>query len=291
MNKRIVNVSGPLCGLVLSIAVLLIPFAAQAETICGMQTETTLLAGQTIPAGLVTVSNDGQSLLVTYHTDADWLITETHLHVATSPEDLPQTSKGNAIPGLFDYQSTYDGGVTEAAYTIDLSAWPEGTQLYIAAHSVVVSAAGTETAWGNGMGFPGKDWSMYFSHMVQPCEPTPVNPGVIEFDQSEISVNEGDGSVIIYLVRNEGSDGDVTVTLGSYPITASEDLDYESFFTTITFASGETEKQIEVFILEDTFHEVDEQFAVYIEDVVGAELGSPSEVLCTINDNDSSTPR
>ncbi|MEJ2642224.1 MAG: hypothetical protein P8010_21905, partial [Desulfosarcinaceae bacterium] len=122
------------------------PAAGQAQTSCGQAMETVLIAGQNMPVGTVVVENDEQYLTVTYQTDGDWLITETHLDVATRPEDLQQTPKGNAIAGRFAYKSEHDPGVTTVTHTIDLAAWPAGTQLYLAAHSVVVSAFASETA-------------------------------------------------------------------------------------------------------------------------------------------------
>ena len=155
MKKSTVGSMGRISRWVLALLIGLATLSAQAQAACGTATETILMAGQTIPAGSVVVENDGQNLYVTYRTDGNWLITETHLAVATRPEDLPQTSKGNAIPGQFAYQTSHDPGVTEVTHTIDVTAWPPGTPLYIAAHSVVVSAAGSETAWGEGQAFPG----------------------------------------------------------------------------------------------------------------------------------------
>ena len=132
------------------------PVSSHAQTGCGEMTQTTLLAGQSIPAGLVTVENDEQYLYVTYQAAENWLILETHLDVATSPEALKQTRTGNAVPGRFAYKSEHDSGVTAIVHTIEWSAWPAGSQLYIAAHAVVISPFANETAWGEGMGFPGR---------------------------------------------------------------------------------------------------------------------------------------
>ena len=51
-----------------------------------------------IDVGDVTVTNDCTNLYVTYRTTPGWCITETHLHVAGSEVDIPQTKKGNPIP-------------------------------------------------------------------------------------------------------------------------------------------------------------------------------------------------
>lgn len=259
--------------------------AAQAQAACGTATQTTLLAGQTIAIGSVTVENDEQFLYVNYFSDGDWLIAETHLAVATRPEDLPQTRKGNAIPGRFDYQTSHPSGVTEVTHILDLSAWPPDTQLFIAAHSVVVSNTASETAWGEGLGFPGADWAMYFSHTVQPCPP-PIYPGVIQFDQPDISVLENGSSVTVHLVRSDGSDGDVEVTLAYEDLEAILGDDYDAPVTTVFFGDGETIKDVEVFITNDAIDEFDESFNIQIVDVVGAQVGAQSEMTCTIVDDD-----
>ncbi len=63
-----------------------------------------LNAGKTIPAGKVWVWNDGTNLIVKYQTENGWQFTETHLAVARDPDLLPQTKKGNPIPGKFAYK-------------------------------------------------------------------------------------------------------------------------------------------------------------------------------------------
>ena len=278
--------------IVMLIAIGLTPAVGQAQVPCGEITETTLIAGQNIPVGSVIIENDGQYLYVTYQTDGDWLITETHLDVATLPEDLPQTPKGNAIPGQFAFYSEHDPGTVTVTHTIDRAAWPAGTDLYIAAHSVVVSATGSEeTAWAEGTGFPGRDWSMYVSYSLQPCEPPPLEPGVINMQSPTIEVLEGMFTIALHLVRTNGSDGQATVTLVANDITATAGADYATGALVVTFDDGETDKFIEVLILDDAQQESDEQFTVQISSVTGAELGTDTATLCTIIDNDQGPPQ
>lgn len=266
------------------------PVAGLAQTPCGEITETALIAGQHIPAGTVIVENDEQYLYVTYETDGNWLITETHLDVATRPEDLKQTSKGNAIPGRFAYQSEHHPGVATVTHTIDLTAWPSGTPLYLAAHSVVVSNSGSETAWGEGLDFPGKNWAMYFSHQVQSCEPPQLQPGVIDLLPSSIDVDEYGVSISLQLIRTNGSDGPATVLLGSQDISAVLGADYTVDTNIVSFGDGETEKTIEIFILDDLDFEGNEQFEVQISSVTGAEMGTHTSTICTIIDDDQVIP-
>lgn len=118
------------------------------EDICGGPDEIDLCAGQDIPAGTVTVKNDANNLTVTYDTNDGWYLIETHLEVAGSLSDIPQTkykgkmkSKGGPIPGHFTYSDDFNPTDmnTVANYVIDMNS--EGFEpddlLYIAAHAVV----------------------------------------------------------------------------------------------------------------------------------------------------------
>lgn len=143
---------------------------------CGIAQEVKLIAGQHIEVGSVTVGNDATNLYVTFTTTGNWKLSETHVHVATSLADIPQRN-GNPVPGRFDYGMDHNPMVTTYTYTIPLGAWSPGTELYIAAHAVVnrVDEHGNvlqrETGWGQGPGFPGRNWAMYFKYTVQPCGP------------------------------------------------------------------------------------------------------------------------
>jgi hypothetical protein len=264
----------------------LAPAGGQAQAACGETVETVLMAGQNTPVGTVVVENDEQYLYVTYQTEGDWLITETHLDIASRPEDLAQTPKGNAIAGQFAYKSEHDPGVTTVTHTIDLTAWPSGTQLYLAAHSVVVSAFASETAWGEGMDFPGSNWAMYFPYQAQSCEPPPLEPGAIDLLPSVVEVDEFGVSVTLHFIRTNGSDGQATVILQPQDISATLGEDYVLATNLVTFGDGETEKTVEIFILDDTELEGDEQFMVHISEVTGAEMGESTSATCVIIDDD-----
>jgi len=87
--------------------------------------------------GAVEVCNDGEVLYVTYVIeDADTCLLETHLQVATSLDGIPQTKKDNPIPGQFEFAEKHNC-VTEYTYELNLDEWTVGTELFIAAHSVV----------------------------------------------------------------------------------------------------------------------------------------------------------
>lgn len=99
---------------------------------------TNLIAGQHTNVGNVSVWNDEDNLYVKYATITNCEITETHLHVATSLDGIPQTKKDNPIPGQFDHKNdSHHAGITEYVYKIPLNGWTVGDELYIAAHAVV----------------------------------------------------------------------------------------------------------------------------------------------------------
>lgn len=125
-----------------------------------------LIAGKHIYAGNITVWNDADQLFIKYETTDSFCLTETHLEVASNLADIPQKN-GNPIPGQFDYKSTHNC-VSNFTYTVPL---PKDTcDLYIAAHAVVKKkTGGTETAWGSGYDFSGKNWATYSMYQVTDC--------------------------------------------------------------------------------------------------------------------------
>jgi len=159
--------------IVLSIVLLML--AGFAITSSAM--EVTLLAGQTIEVGTLTVEVDlNGDLVVTYAITAPWVLGDTHLYVGTA---APKKS----APGQFPYgPEDAVGGV----YTIPLDELPDPD----AAGNIVIAAQAEvrkpeinpdtgeqmvdpdtgeliyqeETAWAEGDEIrPGKNWAMYFT--------------------------------------------------------------------------------------------------------------------------------
>lgn len=117
-------------GIVLMLVITALPLSVNADPLT-----IDLLAGQDTDVGDITVWNDGDNLYVEFDTtDSGELMLETHLAVATSLSDIPQTKKGNPIPGQFEYNTNHPGGTLTYVYTIPLE-WITGTDLYIAAHA------------------------------------------------------------------------------------------------------------------------------------------------------------
>jgi hypothetical protein len=151
--------------------------------------------------------------------------------VAACLKGIPQTKKGNPIPGKFEYKSYFNSCTKEQLYTIPIDAkWECDTVLYIAAQAVVRRGCQSESAWGKGYDFPGKNWAMYFTYGVQ-C-PEPACTGSIGGHAwQDLPVN---GVFNFLLDPNEPLIPDLTVTLRD---TADEQA--EPIQTTVTDENGE----------------------------------------------------
>lgn len=101
-----------------------------------------LYAAQDMLVGEVLVTTSNGAVCVQYALnqemiDAGWLITETHVAVADDTDGIPQTKKGNPIPGQFPMGDYFDPGVVETEwYCFDMEGM-EG-ELVVAAHAKIV---------------------------------------------------------------------------------------------------------------------------------------------------------
>ncbi len=152
--------------MVCSLAVALLALMIMPGQACELYTD--LWAGSDhTDVGDIEVYRNG-NLWITFATTDGWYLVETHLVVATSFEDIPQTKSGNPKIGHFPYAAVHDPGVTEYTYVLPFI---DG-ELYIAAHAVVAKdGVGQETAWGQGpthQEFPGNSWALYFTFPFSP---------------------------------------------------------------------------------------------------------------------------
>jgi hypothetical protein len=137
---------------------------------------TDLIAGRTMIVGDVNVCNDETTLTVTYEATTPWCLLATNLHVATSENDIPQTNKGNPIPGQFAFGDEHDcapGGTATFAIPLDdigEDGVEPGDTVVIAAHAEVRNTENFEEegAWGDGARFVERGpWATYFTYAVQ----------------------------------------------------------------------------------------------------------------------------
>jgi hypothetical protein len=132
-------------------------------------TSVTLIAGQTINAGNVTVTNDANFIYVTYNTANGYVLTQTHLYVGNCAL-IPTNNPGNPVPGRFPY-NTLQNNTTTYTCQVPISALPAGICGCVAAHAVVVKYDGAgqiidqQSAWGNGTVInPTGNWGMKFGY-------------------------------------------------------------------------------------------------------------------------------
>lgn len=118
------------------------------------------------------------------------------------------------------------------------------------------------------------------------------NPaGQIRFQQSEVSVAEDAGAVVLVIERIEGSDGQVVVGADTFDGTATAGQDYPATAETVTFGDGETQKSISIPIIDDSTAEPDETFLVTLNIISGsATITDPGTTTVTILDNDTTPP-
>jgi len=168
-----------------------------------------LVAGQHIDAGTLDAAydNDG-NFYITYNTSNGWYLTEVHLFVGHSAEDIPTNINNHPKIGHFPYKMTFDAGDMTTSHTVMIENPHIGTEnqygcisLVIAAHAVVVNDAECEeTAWARLCDDYEGDltsqrfveegtWATYISGTslcIQPCE--------VDFSFAWEDINVEDGN-------------------------------------------------------------------------------------------------
>ncbi len=153
------------------------------EEICSSYTAD-LLAGQNILVGTISVSNNSESLFVTYTTTGDWKIESIHLF-AGKKDEAPTTKSGNPVVGQFPIQESFSSLVNTVTYEIPV----ENIRhcLIVAAHADVVQVVDgkitdRQTAWGAGKRFVDKgNWATYIEYCPGTC---PITIGDLCYEKS-----------------------------------------------------------------------------------------------------------
>jgi len=122
-----------------------------------------LVAARTEDVGSVHCWISGDSLHILYSADGNWTLTETHMVVSETLEDIPTTKNGNPKVGHFPFKNEHNPPVSEFRYSLELDAWgfEDAEELFIATHADVSllteggSVEREEGAWGNGERFCG----------------------------------------------------------------------------------------------------------------------------------------
>jgi len=112
-------------------------------------------------------------------------------------------------------------------------------------------------------------------------------PGDLTFSAPAYSVGESAGSVIVTLLRTNGSTGAVSVEYATVDGTARAGNDYVGQSGTLVFTEGQTSQSIIITILDDSLVEGDEIFTVRLANPGGGTIISgPTNATVTILDEE-----
>jgi len=193
-----------------------------------------LIAGQHIDAGTVTLTRDADTLFVTYKTNSDFTLAQTHVWVGTDVDAVPHNS-GGLVNGQFTYNDSYDPTVSEATVEVPLT-WADRTRLYIFTHASVeyTEGEGGETAYAGTTRYDAVTrWNFYIEYELPPFSPEvpeEVLSGYAFFDLDNDGVRDNDEPGIpgvAVTLDNEGTP--VTVTSGadgSYRFESLKPIEY-----------------------------------------------------------------
>ncbi|MEM9450505.1 MAG: DUF4347 domain-containing protein [Cyanobacteria bacterium P01_E01_bin.6] len=115
--------------------------------------------------------------------------------------------------------------------------------------------------------------------------PDDISPG-IAFTSSEITTNEGDGTVDITVRRFGDSTGEVQVDYATTDGSAQAGTDYTETSGTLILGDGIETSTISIPILENTLLENSEELTLQLSNPIGIALGDVDTVTLTILDND-----
>ena len=121
-----------------------------------------------------------------------------------------------------------------------------------------------------------------------------------QFGSATLLVTEGGGEAIVRVTRlgNASASATVNYATSDTAVTncntpnsgnASSRCDYESTAGSLNFAAGETSKTISIPLVDDSYAEGNESFALTLTNATGSgsTLGSPAKTVVTITDNDA----
>lgn len=101
-----------------------------------------------------------------------------------------------------------------------------------------------------------------------------------------VTVGESDGSAVVPVTLSDSSARTITVSYATADDSAQAGSDYESSSGTLTFAPGETTKDVHVPISDDSLNEPDEKFTLELSNPVEATVDHGTGVV-TIADDDA----
>jgi hypothetical protein len=115
---------------------------------------------------------------------------------------------------------------------------------------------------------------------------------VLDFEKSAVTIEEGEGSFELKVLRTNGSDGPVSVTVrATTGGSAAVDSDYVGGAEMLSFADGQTSATFRLQIIDDDLAQGDrELILVLLSPSGGASVGTRNMLSVTIVDNDQAAP-
>lgn len=116
-----------------------------------------------------------------------------------------------------------------------------------------------------------------------------ANQGRAQFNLTSLTVSEAASTATFGITRTGNTSGALTVQYATSNGTAVPAADYTAALGSVTFADGETTKNIVVQLNNDTLDEFDETVLLTLSDfnATGASFGSLSATILTITDDDA----
>lgn len=115
--------------------------------------------------------------------------------------------------------------------------------------------------------------------------------GVIQFDRATFETQENWGYANVYLQRANGSVGAVTVQFAVAPGSAQPGSDYQPVTGTVTFAAGQKQATVRVYLVDDYQLESLETAQMTISNPTGgATLGARTTATLSISDDEVNSP-
>jgi hypothetical protein len=116
-------------------------------------------------------------------------------------------------------------------------------------------------------------------------------PGSIQFDRATYETQEDWGYATIYLQRTGGTVGEVTVDFEIAPGSAQPGEDYQPVSSTVTFAAGQSQASVRVYLVNDYQLESLETAHLTLSNPTGgATLGARSTATLAIKDDEINSP-
>ena len=117
---------------------------------------------------------------------------------------------------------------------------------------------------------------------------TDYEEGKIEFGGATFSANEGTKVARVSIIRTEGTDGEISVTITSTDDTAVSDADYISASSSVVLSNNQSATSFSIALIDDFLGEPDKSFKLTLSAPAGgATLGTLTETVVAIIDEDS----